>query len=160
MTLHHVRQLAGDRTRSLTRGDHRVAQQNRKGLVPDMVACVQDGVAETAHAGLPDIMNSRHALHLAQHLYLLDAALHLQFGLQFVDRMKVLLDGALGTADDDQDVRDAGLHGLLHDILDDRLVHDRQHLLGHGLGDRQETRAETGGGNDGLADFRDHGGGG
>ena len=50
-----------------------------------------------------------------------------------------------------QDVRDAALDGFFHDVLDDRLVHDGQHFLGHGLGDGQKARAESGGGDDGFA---------
>ena len=42
-------------------------------------------------------------------------------------------------------------HRLLDHVLDGRLVDDRQHLLGLGLGGRQEAGAEAGGGDDGLA---------
>ena len=43
---------------------------------------------------------------------------------------------------------------LLDAVLDDRLVDQRQHLLGLRLGGRQEARAEAGGGEDGLANRR------
>ena len=49
---------------------------------------------------------------------------------------------------------EAGGDGLLDDVLDRRLVDDRQHLLGSGLGGREEPGAEAGGGDDSLADPR------
>ena len=49
----------------------------------------------------------------------------------------------------EQDVVQPGRDGLLDDVLDRRLVDDRQHLLGRGLGRGQEPRAE--------ARRRDHG---
>ena len=47
--------------------------------------------------------------------------------------------------------------GLLDHVLDGRLVDDRQHLLGLGLGGRQEPGAEAGGGDDGLGHRALHG---
>ena len=44
-----------------------------------------------------------------------------------------------------------GGKGLLDAVLDDRLVDERQHLLGLGLGGRQEAGAQTRDGKDGLA---------
>ena len=43
-------------------------------------------------------------------------------------------------------------HRLLHHVLDGRLVDDRQHLLRLRLGGGEEPGAQTGGGDDGLAD--------
>jgi hypothetical protein len=122
-----------------------------------MITRIEDGIAEAAHLGLPDEMNARHALQAAQGFQILRAALGLQLAFQLEDRMEVLLDGALAAADDDEDVRDARVHGLFHDILNDRLVHEGQHLLRHSLGDGQEAGAETGGGNDSFTNFERHG---
>jgi hypothetical protein len=47
---------------------------------------------------------------------------------------------------------DAGLARFIHDVLDQRPVDHRQHLFWHGLGRRQEARAETGYGKDSFAD--------
>ena len=58
---------------------------------------------------------------------------------------------------DDQDVLDAGLDGLLDHVLDHRAVDDREHLLGHSLGEGEEASTKTGGGDDRLAYLR-HGG--
>ena len=45
-----------------------------------------------------------------------------------------------------------GGDGLLDRVLDDRLVDQRQHLLGLRLGRRQEAGAPAGGGEDGFSD--------
>ena len=65
--------------------------------------------------------------------------------------VEVVLDRLLAPAGDDEDVVDPGPHGLLHHVLDGRLVDDRQHLLGLRLGGGQEPGAQAGGGDDGLA---------
>ena len=65
----------------------------------------------------------------------------------------MVLDGALAAAGDEDHVGDARGDRLLHRVLDERLVDDRQHLLRRGLGRRQEARAEAGDGKDGLGDF-------
>ena len=64
-------------------------------------------------------------------------------------RGEVAHDLGLGLGGDD----DALVHllrrqGLLDDVLDDRLVQHRQHLLGRHLGARQEAGAQAGGGDD------------
>ena len=51
---------------------------------------------------------------------------------------------------DEDEVLDARRHRLVDDMLEDRPVDDRQHLLRHGLGGGQEARAEPGDGQDGL----------
>ena len=51
----------------------------------------------------------------------------------------------------------AGGTGFLDGVLDQGLVDDREHLLGHGLGGRQEAGAESCDGKYGLADFFTHG---
>ena len=55
----------------------------------------------------------------------------------------MVLDRRFGAAGDEDELLDAGRLRLLDRILDQRLVDDRQHLLGHGLGGRQEARAEA-----------------
>ena len=56
----------------------------------------------------------------------------------------------LGARHDDG-VRDLlGLERLLHDVLDDRLVEDGQHLLGRALRRGQEAGPQARGGDDGL----------
>ena len=56
----------------------------------------------------------------------------------------MILDRALAAAGDEDELLDAGRLGLLHRVLDERPVDDRQHLLGQGLGRRKKTGAEPG----------------
>jgi hypothetical protein len=65
----------------------------------------------------------------------------------------VIFDGALVLTGDDDDLLDARRRGLFDDVLNDGLIDDGQHLLGLGLGRRQEARAKSRRGNDGLADL-------
>ncbi|MNG40305.1 hypothetical protein D3C84_1288350 [compost metagenome] len=51
----------------------------------------------------------------------------------------MVLDGALGAARDEDHFRDAGGHGFLHGVLDQRFVHHWQHFLGTRLGRREES---------------------
>src|SRR5699024_2939225 len=45
----------------------------------------------------------------------------------------------------------AGIHRFVHRILDQRTIQHRQHFLGHRLGGRQKTRAQTGHGENNFA---------
>ena len=65
--------------------------------------------------------------------------------------VEVVLDRVLAAAGDQDDVVDAGGDRLLDAVLDDRLVDERQHFLGLRLGSGQKPRAESGGGEDRLA---------
>src|SRR6185436_4426548 len=61
--------------------------------------------------------------------------------LQLVRLIEMILDRAFGAMRNEDDVLDAGCYGLLHRVLNERLVDDRQHLLGQYLGRGQEARA-------------------
>ena len=74
----------------------------------------------------------------------------LELRLERGNAVEVVLQGPLGAPGDHEDVVQAGVHGLLHHVLDGRAVHDRQHLLRHRLGGGQETGAQASRGNDGL----------
>ncbi len=58
--------------------------------------------------------------------------------------VEMVLDDALVAAGDEDEMLDAGLAGLVDDVLDERPVDDRQHFLRHGLGGGQKPRAEPG----------------
>ncbi|MNY74992.1 hypothetical protein D3C86_2141580 [compost metagenome] len=57
-----------------------------------------------------------------------------QLGFQFIGLVEVVFDGALVAAGDEDHVGDAGRDGLLHRVLDQRLVDDGQHFLRLRLG--------------------------
>ena len=63
---------------------------------------------------------------------------------EFVGGVEVVLDRPLVAAGDEDHVADAGLVGLLDRVLDQGLVHDRQHLLGLRLRGGQEPGAQAG----------------
>ena len=75
--------------------------------------------------------------------------------LEVVRDVEVVLDRVLALAGHDDDRGEARRHGLLDHVLDDRLVDERQHLLGLRLRGRQEAGAEPGGRKHGLADPAD-----
>ena len=58
--------------------------------------------------------------------------------------VEMILDDAFVAAGDEDEMLDAGLAGLVDDVLDQRPVDDRQHLLRHGLGGGQKPCAEPG----------------
>ena len=66
--------------------------------------------------------------------------------------IEMILDDAFVAAGDEDEMLDAGLAGLVDDVLDQRPVDHRQHFLRHRLGGRQEPGAEPGNGEDGFAD--------
>ena len=68
----------------------------------------------------------------------------------------MVLDHAFVSPGHEDEMLDAGLARLVDDMLDQRPVDDRQHLLRHGLGGGQEAGAETGDREYGFANrFRD-----
>ena len=69
----------------------------------------------------------------------------------------MILDRRLHAARDDDHVLDAGGERLGYDVVEHRAIDDGKKLLGNALGGRQHAGAETGGGNNGLADFLEYG---
>ena len=61
-------------------------------------------------------------------------------------------DHALVAAGDEDEMLDPRLARLVHHILQRRAVDDGQHLLRHGLGGGEESRAEAGDGEDSFAE--------
>ena len=67
--------------------------------------------------------------------------------------IEVILDGTLVTAGDEDHLPDPGGGGLLHGVLDQRLVDDRQHLLRARLGRREESCTAAGDREHGRSDL-------
>ena len=56
--------------------------------------------------------------------------------------VEMVLDDRLVAAGDEDEMLDARLARLIDHVLDQRPIDDRQHLLRHGLGGRQEPGAD------------------
>jgi hypothetical protein len=102
---------------------------------------------------LPDIRNPCQRRDLPRYLQQLFLALPLQRRIQLVADVEVVFHRAFAAAGDEDDVLDARSNRLFHPILNDRLVDQRQHLLGNNLGCGQEARAQATCGKHCLADF-------
>ena len=101
-----------------------------------------------ALADVGDVDQVRDLADLAQQIRL---AAGLEERLELDRDVEVVLDGVLAAPGDEDDVVDARGDRFLDAVLDDRLVDEREHLLGLGLGGGEEPRAEAGGGEDGFA---------
>ncbi len=113
-------------------------------LRPDRRLRAQHRVAQPQGRGLADIdaggVRGQHAADLVQQIAL---ALGLQQMLEFLVGIEMILDGPLGGAGDEHQLARTGQQRLLHCVLDQRLVHHRQHFLGAGLGGGQKSGAAS-----------------
>ena len=127
------------------RGHDVVREDDRERLVTHQLLGHQHRVTQAQLLLLAHVADLDHVADLPDTSEHLDVALGLQQVLQLVAVVEVVLDGPLLAAGDDDHLLDAGRHGLFHRVLDDRLVDQRQHLLGLCLGGWQEARPPTGG---------------
>ena len=111
---------------------------------------LQDRVAEAEGVALAHGVDARVLLVLVDVLEGLLLAGLLQVGLEAGFGVEVVFDRLLAGAGDEEDVLDAGVRGLAHDVLDRGAVDDGEHFLGHGLRDGQEAGSATGRGNDSV----------
>ena len=130
-----------------------VRQQQRERLVADEFARAPHRVAKPERLLLPrEARGAGLRQLLPQEIERLVLLPFEQRHLQLELAVEVVLDDALVAAGDEDEVLDAGLPRLVDDMLDQRPVDHRQHLLRHRLGRRQEAGAEPGDGKDGFAD--------
>ena len=129
-----------------------VGQQHGKGLTRDQFLGAQHRMAQAQRAGLAHI-GAQHVVgrNATRHLKQGGLARHLQLGLQLIGRVEMVFHAALGAAGDENHLANAGRIGLFHRVLDEWLVHHRQHLLGTGLGGGQKAGAQARDGKDGFA---------
>ena len=66
-------------------------------------------------------------------------ALGLKSAFKLPMAVEMVLEGSFVASGHHEDISQPGTSGLLDDVLDGRLVDYRQHLLGRGLGCRQEA---------------------
>ena len=123
--------------------DH-VWQEQREGLVADDVAGAPDRMSE-AHGNLlarvADLAGFR--LDALQHFELLRLSALLESLVEFELDVEMVFDHRLVAPGDEDEMLDTRLACLVHHILDDGPVDDRDHLLGDGLGGRQEAGAQS-----------------
>ena len=104
-----------------------------------------------ALAHVREVDQVRDLADLGEHLVL---AARFEERLQFHRDVEVILDGVFATASDQQDVVYARRQGFFDSVLDDGLVHQRQHLFRLRLGGWQKSGAQPGGRKDGFTDSR------
>ncbi len=129
-----------------------VGQQQRERLVADQLARAPDCVAEAERrllAGKAHRAGLRQVVRQKLQVGGLVALLQRQFELELA--VEMVLDHTLVAAGDKDEMLDAGFARFVDHVLDQRPVHHRQHLLGHGLGGRQEAGAEPGHRENGFA---------
>ena len=105
---------------------------------------------------LAHVRHPNHVRDLANLLKQFSLATLLEFFLQLVTDVEVILDRALATAGDHNNLVTTGIECLLYSVLNDRLVHQGQHLFRLRFGGGQEACAETGSGEHRFANFLGH----
>ena len=108
-------------------------------------------MTEAERLALADVGEVDQVRDLADLFELVALAARLEKRLELDRHVEVILDGVLAAAGDQDDVVDARRHRFLDAVLDDRLVDQRQHLLGLRFGRREKTGAEAGGREHGFA---------
>ena len=137
--------------------DEVVGQQNGERIVADEGAGAPYGVAEAKRLLLAhrDQVAWRNLVGM-QHFQLGIPAALAQGRLQFEGDVEILDERRFAAAGDQAELLDARRPRLFHGVLDQRLVHDGQHFLGHRLGGRQEPRSQPGDGQNRLGKLLDH----
>ena len=116
-----------------------VAQQYGKGLIAHKALGAPYGVAQTLCLLLAQEKHIRHIRHIVHYLSVFQLAVSLEALFQIGGIVKVVLNGVFAPVCDDENFLNTGGHGLFNDVLDNGLVHQRQHLLGNTLGVGQHT---------------------
>jgi hypothetical protein len=132
--LHHLLQDTGGRL------EQHVGEEKGERLVADKLAGAPDRMAETERLLLAGEARLAGLRQLALEFGELGGfAARFEGVLELELLVEMVLDDALVTAGDEDEVLDAGLAGLIDRVLDQRAVDDRQHFLRHGLGGRKEA---------------------
>ena len=133
--------------------DQVVGKENGNRLGTDKMARAPDRMAEPCRLLLADIEDRsgvvQHVLDQVQRLVL---ALCGKGLLQLEGMVEMVLDGCLVAAGNEDEFLDARFRSLLDRILDQGLVDDRQHFLGHRLCRGEKPRAKTAHRKNGLLD--------
>ncbi len=130
-----------------------VGQQYRERLIIHRRLRAQHGMAKAERFGLANVdavdVDRQHAAQLFQHTQF---ALGFQFDLKLIRFIEMIGDGTFAASNNENQVGDTRRGSFFRRILNQRLIDDRQHFLGIGLGCRQKAGAETGGGKNSFRD--------
>lgn len=148
-----MNQLCEPRNRSV---DDFVAEDDGERLVADQVLGAEDGMAQPQRFGLADITEVRQVRNMPDLVKDLPLAAALEIFFEFERAVEVIFDRTFSSSGNDDDVFDAGCDGLLHDVLNQRLVDQREHLFGRGFGSGEKACAQSSSGNNGLTYIHAH----
>jgi hypothetical protein len=115
---------------------HVVAPQHRERLVPNDLLGQQHRMPVAERRALTHDDEPGHLGRPSSFLQQLVFPARLEAILELEETIEVVLNSALGRRGNQHNFLDAGGDGTLDDVLNDRFVDDRQHLLGHCLGSR------------------------
>ena len=134
-----------------------VGKKQGEWLMADQFARAPHRVAQTERLLLAgEARRARARQVLVQHRELACLAARGEHLLELELAVEMVLDHALVAAGDEDEMLDAGRHRLVDHVLDQRTVNHRQHFFGHGLGRREEARAEPCHGEHCFTDTRSH----
>jgi hypothetical protein len=133
--------------------DDVVGEEDGEGLVADKLLGHEDGVTEAEGFGLAGVGDAGEVVDGVDDVEEGLFVLGFEIGFELGAGVEVVFHGGLAAAGDDDDLGAAGGDGLFDSVLDEGLVDEAEHLLGHGLGGREKACAQACGGEDGFADF-------
>ena len=130
-----------------------VGEEDGEGLVADELFGHEDGVAEAARLGLSGVGDAGEVVDgvndVKESLFIFGG----EIGFELGAGVEVVFHGGFAAAGDDDDLGATGGDGLFDPVLDERLVDEAEHLLGHGLGGWKESSAEARGREDCFTNF-------
>lgn len=135
----------------ISRIDEVVTQQHDKWFVTHMVAGAQHRMPQAQWIALPHVVNSCQISGFGNQRQSVLVVLSAQDIFKFQVAVEVILQRALTTPGDEQDIVHARCYRLLNHVLNGGFIDNREHLLGRGLGSRQEPGTQSGGWHHGLA---------
>src|SRR5258707_1596534 len=102
---------------------------------------------------LARVADLQHIADPADHFGLFFFAALFEKTLKHGSVVEMIFNGVLAFSGDDNNVFDPGSDAFFRDVLNLRLVHDREHFFRLGLGGGEKTRSEAGGREDGFSDL-------
>ena len=140
-------------SRFLLADNNAVSKQHRKGLVADKRLGFEYGMTQSLHLLLADKVDVRQFGNALYKIEELGLSAFLKNLLQLGRAVKMVFNQAFAAVGDNQNIGDACMNSFLYDVLNSRLVHNREHFFRKALGGGQHSGAKACCGNDRLAYF-------